>query len=221
MSILVVGSIGLDTVKTPVEEHTDLLGGSASYAALGASFFAPVNLVGIVGNDFPEGEFEFWKSRDIDTSGVQRVSGKTFRWSGEYAWDLNTREMTKETSLIRAGRKIRGFGPRYVAIKKGEHGALLFGEEEFFSCGAYPLEDIHDPTGAGDTFAGGLAGYVAAHAGEKVSFELLRKAMIYGSVLASFCVEAFSLDRLRKLTEKEIADRYQMFKLMSQFEALT
>jgi sugar/nucleoside kinase (ribokinase family) len=305
MSILVVGSIGLDTVKTPVEEHTDLLGGSASYAAVSASFFTPVNLVGIVGNDFPESEFEFWKSRDIDTAGVQRVSGKTFRWSGEYAWDLNTREtrsialnvfehfrptlpsryretpfvllaniaptlqshvldqmerprfvvadtmdlwiettradleallrrvdllilndseareMTKETSLIRAGRKIRGFGPRYVAIKKGEHGALLFSQEEFFSCGAYPLEDIHDPTGAGDTFAGGLAGYVAAHAQEKVSFELLRKAMIYGSVLASFCVEAFSLDRLRKLTKEEIADRYQMFKLMSQFEALT
>ena len=305
MSLLIVGSIGLDTVKTPVEEHSDLLGGSASYAALGASFFTPVNLVGIVGNDFPKSEFEFWKSRNIDTVGVQRVDGKTFRWSGEYAWDLNTREtrsialnvfehfrpalppkyretpfvllaniapklqshvleqmerprfviadtmdlwiettrpdleallgrvdllilndseareMTKETSLIRAGRKIRDFGPRYVAIKKGEHGALLFGYEEFFSCGAYPLEDIHDPTGAGDTFAGGLAGYVAAHAQDTVSFELLRKAMIYGSVLASFCVEAFSLDRLRKLTKKEIDDRYQMFKLMSQFEALT
>jgi sugar/nucleoside kinase (ribokinase family) len=305
MSVLIVGSIALDTVKTPVEEHSNLLGGSASYAAVGASFFTPVNLVGIVGNDFPESEFKFWKSRNIDTSGVQRVNGKTFRWSGEYAWDLNTREtrsialnvfehfqptlprtyretpfvllaniapklqshvldqmerprfvvadtmdlwiettradleallrgvdllilndseareMTKETSLIRAGRKIRDFGPRYVAIKKGEHGALLFGQEEFFSCGAYPLEDIHDPTGAGDTFAGGVAGYVAAHAREKVSFELLRKAMIYGSVLASFCVEAFSLDRLRELTKEEIADRYQMFKLMSQFEALT
>jgi sugar/nucleoside kinase (ribokinase family) len=292
-------------VKTPVEEHSNLLGGSASYAAVGASFFAPVNLVGVVGDDFPPGEFEFWKLRSIDTRGVQRASGKTFRWSGEYAWDLNTREtrsialnvfehfrpilpqeyretpfvllaniapklqshvldqmerprfvvadtmdlwiettrpdldalmsridllilndseareMTKETSLIRAGRKIRGFGPRYVAIKKGEHGALLFGEDAFFSCGAYPLEDIHDPTGAGDTFAGGLAGYLAANAGEKVSFELLRKAMIYGSVLASFCVEQFSLERLRKLTKKEIADRYEMFKLMSQFEALT
>ena len=305
MSLLVVGSIGLDTVKTPVEEHSNLLGGSASYAAVGASFFAPVNLVGVVGDDFPAGEFEFWKSRAIDTQGVQRASGKTFRWSGEYAWDLNTREtrsialnvfehfrpilpqeyretpfvllaniapklqshvldqmerprfvvadtmdlwiettrpdldalmsridllilndseareMTKETSLIRAGRKIGGFGPRYVAIKKGEHGALLFGEDEFFSCGAYPLEDIHDPTGAGDTFAGGLAGYLAANTGKKVSFELLRKAMIYGSVLASFCVEEFSLERLRKLTKKEIADRYEMFKLMSQFEALT
>jgi sugar/nucleoside kinase (ribokinase family) len=304
MSLLVVGSIALDTVKTPVEEHADLLGGSASYAALGASFFTPVNLVGVVGEDFPESEFEFWKSRRIDASGVQRANGKTFRWSGEYAWDLNTREtrsialnvfetflpelpsqyratpfillaniapklqshvlgqmeqprfvvadtmdlwiettradldallprvdllilndseareMTKETSLIRAGRKIRGCGPRYVGIKKGEHGALLFGEDEFFSAGAYPLEDIHDPTGAGDTFAGGLAGYVAAHVEEKITFDLLRKATIYGSVMASFCVEAFSLERLRNLSQDEIAERYQMFKLMSQFEAL-
>jgi cytidine kinase len=304
MSLLVLGSIALDTVKTPVEEHVDLLGGSASYAALGASFFTPVHLVGVVGHDFPQSEWDFWKSRRIDVRGVQRANGKTFRWSGEYAWDLNTREtrsvalnvfetfsptlpedyrvtpfvllaniaptlqshvldqmtqprfvladtmdlwiettradldallprvdflilndseareMTKETSLIRAGRKIRACGPRYVAIKKGEHGALLFGEDEFFSCGAYPLEDIHDPTGAGDTFAGGLAGYLAAHVKEKVTFEILRKAMIYGSVLASFCVEAFSLERLRKLTNDEIADRYEMFKLMSQFEAL-
>src|ERR1700759_1209073 len=92
MSVLVVGSIALDTVKTPVEEHADQLGGSASYAALGASFFAPVKLVGVVGDDFPESEFAFWKEHDIDASGVQRADGKTFRWSGEYAWDLNTRE---------------------------------------------------------------------------------------------------------------------------------
>src|ERR1041384_4722725 len=219
MSLLVVGSIALDTVKTPVEEHSDLLGGSASYAAAAASYFSPVKLVGVVGNDFP-------KSRKIDTAGVQQVEGKTFRWSGEYAWDMNTREtrstelnvferfepklpaayretdfvllaniapalqmnvlkqiekprfvvadtmnlwiettrkdldallphvdllilndseareMTKETSLIRAGRAICKSGPRYVAIKKGEHGALLFSGNEFFSCGAYPLEDI-------------------------------------------------------------------------------
>jgi len=302
MPVLVVGSIALDTVKTPVEEHTDLLGGSASYAALSASFFAPVKLVGVVGDDFPESEFEFWKRRKIDAEGVQRVSGKTFRWSGEYAWDLNTREtrsvalnvfenfqpvlpesyrntdyvllaniaptlqahvldqmkrprfvvadtmdlwiettrpaldallprvdllilndseareMTKETSLIKAGRRIRTFGPRYVAIKKGEHGALLFGDgDQFFSCGAYPLEDIHDPTGAGDTFAGGMAGYLGGTV-KKVHFNDLRKAMIYGSVLASFCVEAFSLDRLRTLSMEEVAKRYETFKLMSQFE---
>src|SRR5438874_1081328 len=301
MSLLIVGSIALDTVKTPVEEHSNLLGGSASYAALGASFFSPVRPVGIVGDDFPESEFDFWKSRKIDSEGVQRVDGKTFRWSGEYAWDLNTREtrsvalnvfenfqptlpkayrasdfvllaniapalqmhvlkqmehprfvvadtmdlwiettrkdldallpkvdllilndseareMTKETSLIKAGRKIRKFGPRFVAIKKGEHGALLFGEDDFFSCGAYPLEDIHDPTGAGDTFAGGIAGYLAGTV-KSVHFTDLRKAIIYGSVLASFAVEDFSLERLRKLSMDEIKERYETFKIMSQFE---
>src|ERR1700730_6264123 len=301
MSVLILGSIALDTVKTPVEEHSDLLGGSASYAAAAASYLAPVQLVGIVGSDFPKSEFDFWKSRKIDTEGVQRVDGKTFRWSGEYSWDLNNREtrstelnvfekfepklpdsyrktdfvllaniasslqshvlkqmqkprfvvadtmnlwiettrkdldallpnvdllilndseareMTKETSLIKAGRSIRKMGPRYVAIKKGEHGALLFGENEFFSCGAYPLEDIHYPTGAGDTFAGGIAGYLAGTV-KTVHFNDLRKAMIYGSVLASFTVEAFSLERLRKLSAREIAERYETFKLMSQFE---
>src|ERR1700716_4245994 len=303
MSVLVVGSIALDTVKTPVEEHSDLLGGSASYAALAASFFSPVRLVGVVGDDFPQSEFEFWKSRKIDIEGLQRAKGKTFRWSGEYSWDLNTREtrstalnvfehfkpvlpetyrqtdfvllaniapslqahvldqmerprfvvadtmdlwikttredldallprvdllilndsearqMTKETSLIKAGRAIRKMGPAYVAIKKGEHGALLFGEDDFFSCGAYPLEDIHDPTGAGDTFAGGMAGYLAASGGE-LNYAAFRRAIIYGSVLASFNVEAFSMERLRTLTRKEIDERYQVFRAMSQFEAV-
>src|SRR6266404_2876471 len=301
MSLLIVGSIALDTVKTPVDEHSNLLGGSASYAALGASFFSPVRLVGVVGNDFPEAEFEFWKSRKIDREGVQRVNGKTFRWSGEYSWDLNTREtrsialnvfehfkptlpesyrqtdfvllaniapslqshvldqmerprfvvadtmdlwiettradldallarvdllilndseareLTKETSLIKAGRRIRKSGPKYVAIKKGEHGALLFGKDEFFSCGAYPLEDIHDPTGAGDTFAGGMAGYLASTPGTP-SFADLRRAVIYGSVLASFNVEAFSLERLRTLTMEEVRARYELFKAMSAFD---
>ncbi|HEY1582923.1 MAG TPA: PfkB family carbohydrate kinase [Chthoniobacterales bacterium] len=304
MSVLVVGSIALDTVKTPVEEHADQLGGSASYAAVGASFFAPVKLVGVVGDDFPESEFKFWKSRNIDAGGVQRVPGKTFRWSGEYAWDLNTREtrsvalnvfenfepqlpedfrkteivllaniapslqahvldqmrrprfvvadtmdlwiettrqdldkllsrvdllilndsearqMSGDTSLIRAGRAIRRMGPKYVTVKKGEHGALLFGPDDFFSCGAYPLEDIHDPTGAGDTFAGGLAGYLAGADGGEITFSLLRRAVIFGSVLASFNVEAFSLDRLRSLTSEEIEERYEMFRVMSQFEVL-
>lgn len=300
MSVLIVGSIALDTVKTPVEEHADQLGGSASYAALGASFFSPVKLLGIVGDDFPDEEFGFWQSRGIDTAGVQRAAGKTFRWSGEYAWDMNTREtrsvalnvfekfrpdlpesyrssefillaniapalqshvldqiekprfvvadtmdlwidtaradldallrrvdllilndsearaMTKETSLIKAGRRIRQAGPQFVAIKKGEHGALLFGEDEFFSCGAYPLEDIHDPTGAGDAFAGGMAGYLASSGGE-MDFAALRRAMIYGSVIASFNVEAFSMERLRKLTSQEIDERYRIFRRMSEF----
>jgi sugar/nucleoside kinase (ribokinase family) len=281
-----------------------LLGGSASYAALGASFFAGVKMVGVVGDDFPQEEFEFWKSRNIDAGGVQRASGKTFRWSGEYSWDLNTREtrsvalnvfekfqptlpesyrdtefvllaniapdlqghvldqmrkpsfvvadtmdlwieiarpaldallprvdllilndseareMTKETSLIKAGRAIRGMGPRYVAIKKGEHGALLFGEDEFFSCGAYPLEDIHDPTGAGDSFAGGTAGFLAGNITDKVTFADLRCAIIYGSVVASFNVEAFSMERLRTLTYEEIQERSRIFQAMSQFDLL-
>ena len=131
--------------------------------------------------------------------------------------DSEARQLTKETSLIKAGRKIRSTGPKYVAIKKGEHGALLFGENEFFSCGAYPLEDIHDPTGAGDTFAGGLAGYLAS---KKVdpTFTDLRRAVIFGSVLASFDVEAFSVERLRTLTMREITERYEMFRSMSAFE---
>ena len=133
--------------------------------------------------------------------------------------DSEARQLTKETSLIKAGRKIRKFGPRHVAIKKGEHGALLFSEDDFFSCGAYPLEDIHDPTGAGDAFAGGIAGYLAG-AVKEVHFSDIRKAMIYGSVLASFSVEAFSLERLRRLTMKEIEQRYETFKLMSQFEVI-
>ena len=304
MSVLVVGSIALDTVKTPVEEHADLLGGSASYAAVGASFFTRVNMVGVVGDDFPKAHLDYFSTRKIDVEGLQIVPGKTFRWSGEYHWDLNTREtrsvelnvfehfsptlpqsysgtpivllaniapglqshvldqmqrprfviadtmdlwiniakddllallkrvdllilndgearqLTGETSLIRAGNAIRKLGPKFIAIKKGEHGCLLFGENVFFSCGAYPLEDIHDPTGAGDTFAGGLAGYLASLDHGTVDFSQLRKAVVYGSVLASFNVEAFSLERLRQLTQQDIEERYQMFRLMSQFEVL-
>ncbi len=304
MSVLVVGSIALDTVKTPVAEKADLLGGSASYAAVAASFFSRVNLVGVVGDDFPNTHVGFFGSRNIDLTGLQTVAGKTFRWSGEYHWDLNTRDtrsvelnvfetfspelpeaykdtpyvllaniapslqshvldqmakprfviadtmdlwiniakddllallkrvdllilndsearqLTGQTSLIRAGAEIRRLGPRYVAIKKGEHGCLLFGEGNFFSCGAYPLEDIHDPTGAGDTFAGGLAGYLSSLNCENVTFEHLRKAVVYGSVLASYNVEAFSLDRLRSLEGDAVENRYHSFRLMSQFEVL-
>ncbi len=305
MSVLVVGSIALDTVKTPVEEHADLLGGSASYASVAASFFAPVRLIGVVGDDFPKAHVDYFASRNIDLEGLQVVAGKTFRWSGEYHWDLNTREtrsvelnvfehftptlpasavetpfvllaniapslqshvldqvksarfviadtmdlwidiakddllallkrvdllilndgearqLTGETSLIRAGTAIRKLGPKFVAIKKGEHGALLFGENGFFSCGAYPLEDIHDPTGAGDSFAGGLAGYLASVNPTEVTFEHLRRAMVYGSVLASYNVEAFSLERLRRLECSDIQQRYDAFRLMTHFEMVS
>ena len=304
MSVLVVGSIGLDTVKTPLAEHADLLGGSASYAAVSASFFTNVNLVGIVGDDFPKPHVAFFGSRNIDLCGLQIVPGKTFRWSGEYHTDLNTRstrsielnvfehftptlpsaynntqyvllaniapslqihvldqmtqprfiiadtmdlwiniakndllallkrvdmlilndsearQFTGENSLIMAGKAIQKLGPKYVAIKKGEHGCLLFGENEFFTCGAYPLEEIHDPTGAGDTFAGGLAGYLASLNHAKITFQTLRKAVVYGTVLASYNVEAFSLERMRTLTPQEIEKRYKAIQAISHFEGL-
>lgn len=306
MSVLIVGSIGLDDIKTQLAEHKNLLGGSASYGAVSASSFSPVSLVGIVGEDFPKEHVELFRNRQIDLAGLQIVPGKTFRWSGEYMWDMNTREtrsvelnvfetftpdlpegyrqtpivllaniapdlqhhvldqvsqprfviadtmdlwiniakdsltrlisrvdmlilndgearqFTGETSLIKAGKKIREMGPAYVAIKKGEHGCLLFGPEaEFFSCPAFPLEDIHDPTGAGDTFAGGLAGYLAANCGTgEVTFDALKKAVVYGSVLASFNVEAFSLERLKTVDSAQIETRYDLFRRISQFEKI-
>jgi sugar/nucleoside kinase (ribokinase family) len=303
MSVLIVGSIALDDVKTPVEERFSLLGGSASYASVAAGYFCPVSLVGIVGDDFPTNHWEFLQSRGIDIEGVQRAAGKTFRWSGEYMWDMNTREtrsvalnvfetfaptlperyracdyvllaniapdlqlqvldqmekpkfviadtmdlwiniaqpallellkrvdmlilndseareLTKETSLIKAGKKIQSLGPRTVAIKKGEHGCLLFGENEFFSCPAYPLEDIHDPTGAGDTFAGGLTGYLASRGEQEVGFGALKTAVVVGSVLASYNVEAFSLERLRSVEQKDILSRFNEFQDLAHFEA--
>ena len=295
--------MSLDDVKTPVDERFDLLGGSASYAAVAAGYFSPVNLVGIVGEDFPSEHWNFLQSRGINLDGVQRAPGKTFRWSGEYMWDMNTREtrsialnvfetfsptlpehyrasdfvllaniapelqlqvldqmdkpkfviadtmdlwiniaqpalldllkrvdmlilndseareLTKETSLIKAGRKIQSLGPRIVAVKKGEHGCLLFGEDEFFSCPAYPLEDIHDPTGAGDTFAGGLTGYLASRGNHSVSFKTLKTAVVVGSVLASYNVEAFSLERLRTVEQKEILARFAEFQDLAHFDA--
>ena len=304
MSVLIVGSIAIDNIKTQLEEHRELLGGSASYASISASFFSPVNLVGIVGSDFPKEHIQLFKSRAVDLAGLQIVDGKTFRWSGEYEWDMNlrktlsvelnvfeifspklpesykrtpivllgnispslqkhvleqvkapkfviadtmdlwiattrnelldllktidllvlndseARQLTKETSLVKAAHNILRLGPKYVAIKKGEHGCLLLSKDRFFSCGAFPLEDIHDPTGAGDTFAGGFAGYLASLNKETFDFDDLKKAVVYGSLLASFCVEAFSLERLKQLTKKELDDRYEFFKLMSHFEVV-
>jgi len=304
MSVLIVGSIALDDVKTPVEERFDLLGGSASYASVAAGYFSPVNLVAIVGEDFPADHWNFLQSRGINLEGVQRAPGKTFRWSGEYMWDMNTREtrsvalnvfetfsptlpdhfkssdyvllaniapdlqlqvldqmekpkfviadtmdlwiniaqpalldllkrvdmlilndseareLTKETSLIKAGKKIQSLGPRIVAVKKGEHGCLLFGESgDFFSCPAYPLEDIHDPTGAGDTFAGGLTGYLASRGNHHVSFKTLKTAVVVGSVLASYNVEAFSLERMRSVEQKDILERFAQFQDLAHFDA--
>jgi sugar/nucleoside kinase (ribokinase family) len=304
MPVLVVGSIALDSVKTQLAERREVLGGAASYASIGASFFSPVNLVGIVGTDFPQEYVKLFKSRGINLDGMEMADGRTFRWSGEYEWDMNqrktldlelnvfehfkpklpeaykrtpivllgnispvlqnhvldqvehprfvvadtmdlwisttkaalldllarvhllvlndseARQLTEETSLIKAGRKLVQLGPKYVAIKKGEHGCLLLSHNQFFSCGAFPLEDIHDPTGAGDTFAGGFTGYLAGLEKDAFEFSDLKKAVVYGSLLASFCVESFSLDRLKTLSRKEIDERYELFRLMSHFEVI-
>lgn len=304
MPVLIVGSVAIDSVKTQLEERQEVLGGAASYASIGASFFSPVNLVGIVGTDFPPEYIELFKSRGINLNGLEVADGRTFRWSGEYEWDMNqrktldlelnvfenfkpkipeaykrtpiillgnispvlqnhvldqvenpqfvvadtmdlwisttkpalidllrrvdllvlndseARQLTTETSLIRAGRKLMQLGPEFVAIKKGEHGCLLLSKDHFFSCGAFPLEDIHDPTGAGDTFAGGFAGYLAGLEKEVFEFADLKKAVVYGSLLASFCVESFSLDRLKTLSREEIDERYELFKVMSHFELI-
>jgi len=301
MSLLIVGSIGIDDVKTPMESHKNLLGGSASYASVAASFFSPVRLVGVVGEDFPVKYRELFRARGIDLAGLKIIkNGKTFRWSGEYLRDMNqrktlsiklnvferfkpvlpreykatplvllgniapalqshvlsqlsqarfvmadtmdlwietarsellgllrkvdavcmndseARELTKTTSLVKAGQKLLSYGPKFAIIKKGEHGCLLFAKNRFFTAPAYPLEDIHDPTGAGDVFAGSLMGYLAS-VGE-ISFEVLRKAVIYGSVMASFNVEAFSLNRLQTLRQPEIDERYNSFKVISHFD---
>ena len=304
MRVLVVGSIAIDSVKTQLEEHREVLGGAASYASIGASFFSSVDLVGIVGTDFPQEYIDLFKSRGINLDGMEVADGRTFRWSGEYEWDMNqrrtldlelnvfetfkpkipeaykrapiillgnispvlqnhvldqvehprfvvadtmdlwiettkpplldllkrvdllvlndgeARQLTSETSLIKAGRRLIQLGPKFVAIKKGEHGCLLLGRDHFFSCGAFPLEDIHDPTGAGDTFAGGFTGYLAGLEKETFEFADLKKAVVYGSLLASFCVESFSLDRLRTLSREEVEERYQLFKVMSHFEVM-
>jgi len=304
MSVLVVGSIALDSIKTPHADHRDLLGGSATYGAVAASFYSPVNLVAIVGDDFPKAHIEYFQDRRIDLTGLQIVPGKTFRWAGEYHEDMNTRttlstelnvfehftpslpaeyagaeivllgnigpdlqnhvldqmqrprfviadtmnlwiniarehllrllgrvdmlvlndeearQLTLEANLITAGRRLLDLGPKYIAVKKGEHGCLLFSREGFFTCGAFPLEQIFDPTGAGDTFVGALAGYLAAnHNGGEITFELLRRAVAHGSVLASFNVEDFSLERLRKLTPGELAARYAQFRTMTHYHA--
>src|SRR5580700_7292292 len=299
MSVLVVGSIAIDNLKTQLEERREVLGGAASYGSVAASYFAPVNLVGIVGTDFPQEYIELFKSRGINLDGMEVAEGRTFRWSGEYEWDMNqrktldlelnvfesfrpklpeaykrtpiillgnispvlqnhvldqmehprfivadtmdlwidttkpallerldllvlndseARQLTAETSLIKAGRNLIQLGPKFVAIKKGEHGCLLISHDHFFSCGAFPLEDIRDPTGAGDTFAGGFTGYLAGLEKESFEFADLKKAVVYGSLLASYCVESFSLDRLKTLTREKIEDRYHLFKVMSHFE---
>jgi sugar/nucleoside kinase (ribokinase family) len=302
MSLLVVGSLALDTIETPFGKAERTLGGSATFISVAASYFTqPVRLVGVVGGDFPKNEIEFLQDREIDLEGLHIIEdGKTFHWHGRYNYDLNTRdtlltelnvfadfdpvipesfrkssylclgnihpslqkkvydqmsapklvvadtmnfwiegaydelldvlkninvfiindsearEISKEANLFKAAKKIQALGPKIVIIKKGEHGALLFYEEQIFSAPAYPLESIYDPTGAGDCFAGGFIGYIAKT--DDISYENMKRAVIYGSTLASFCVEQFSLDGIRDLSHLEINDRFNDFKRFSAFE---
>lgn len=301
--VLIVGSMALDSVRTPAGEVQDALGGAADYSSVAASFFSPVELVGVVGDDFPKEHLDYLSSRGIDLAGVQIVPhGKTFRWAGYYDFDLNiahtldtqlnvfadfqptlpesyrqapyvflanidpelqlqvlsqvakpkltvcdtmnfwidgkpdalkevltrvdiafmndaeARQLTGLLSTIKAAKAIQAMGPKTVIIKKGEHGALLFHGSHHFSAPSYPIEEIADPTGAGDSFAGGFIGYVASR--DDISLETLRKATIYGSVMASYNVEDFSLNRLRTLTENDIASRYRQFKEFAYFEPM-
>ncbi|TMC61059.1 MAG: sugar kinase [Chloroflexi bacterium] len=307
MSILVVGSVALDSVQTPFGKVDDALGGSATYFAAAASLYERVSLVAVVGADFPQQHIDFLHSRNVDLAGLQRVEGKTFRWKGRYDYDLNraqtldtqlnvfasfhprlpehyrdaqyvflanidpelqsevarqikspklialdtmnywidykkdklseamsladivlmneaeAREYGNTFSLIRAARKILALGPRAVIVKKGEYGAALFADgadmvSQYFFAPAYPLEKIADPTGAGDTFAGGVIGYLAKH--NDTSMEALKRAIIHGSVAASFTVEAFSVDRLKSLTLDDIAQRYRDMQRVTHFESM-
>lgn len=300
MSLLVVGSVAYDSIETPFGKTEKILGGSATYLSLAASYFTKqINLVGVVGRDFADEDIETFKSRDIDIDGLQvDKSGDTFFWAGKYHFDLNNRdtletqlnvfenfdpviplkykgaqyvalgniepslqakvldqvekpqlvvmdtmnfwiegtpdalkntlkrvdllvindsearELADEPNLIKAADKVRAMGPGSLIIKKGEHGALLFTGDEIFSAPAYPVIDIFDPTGAGDTFMGGLLGWLAYT--DDLTPTNMRKAVVFGSVMASFCVEKFGAERLKVLTEKEIYDRYREFRRLSQ-----
>ncbi len=302
MSILVVGSVAYDTVETPFGKAERVLGGSASFFSVAASFFASVNLVGVVGSDFGEKQLAAFAGRPIDLLGLERADGLTFHWQGKYSYDLNSREtirtdlnvfeffkpkipaaykrsrhvflgnidpvlqrevllqverprlvacdtmnfwisgkprelketlgrvdvllvndaeareLSGEWNIVKAARAIRALGPRTLVVKKGEHGVLMFSDHGSFAAPAYPLEDVFDPTGAGDTFAGGFLGYLAGS--ENHEEETLRRAVIMGSTLASFCVEAFSLDRLLALKRAEIDERFRLFKRLTHFEAI-
>lgn len=302
MSALVVGSVALDTVITPFGRADDALGGSASFFAVAARLFTPVNLVAVVGDDFPVEHVELLKARGVDVEGLCTASGRTFRWTGEYGYDLNsrttldtqlnvfadfnpvippayreprflflanidpllqrkvldqverpemvlmdtmnfwiegtraslletlrrvdlvflndaeTRELTGESNLIKAARAVLTMGPSIVVVKKGEHGSLLFSRDFTFSAPAYPIDSLFDPTGAGDTFAGGFVGHLARC--PEINEAELRRAVVTGTVMASFSVESFSLNRLSTVSLDEVAQRTRELKLLSDFHPL-
>ncbi len=300
LHLVVVGSVALDSVKTPFGEKDEVLGGSASFFATAASYFAPVSLIAVVGEDFPERHVTFLKSRQIDLAGLERRSGKTFRWRGEYSYQLNeaktletqlnvfetfrpqipadyqkpdllflanidpelqmdvlqrvkrprlvacdtmnfwiqgkrpalvkllkevdilfindgeARQLGGDPNLVKVARSIMAGGPKTLIVKRGEYGVLMFSRDRLFAAPAFPLEQVKDPTGAGDSFAGGFLGYLASTG--NLDEEAFRRAAVCGSVMASFAVEEFSLDRLRQLDYKEIEERFKAFKQLTFFE---
>lgn len=300
--ILTVGSVAFDSVKTPFGEVSRVVAGAATYFSVAASFFTDVRLVGVVGDDFVEEHLAVFAGRRIDLDGLQRVPGETFRWRGEYDFDLNTREtiythlnvfedfrpqipdsfrsspfvflanihpalqldvlnqveapefvaldtmnywiegtpeelrkvlervhvlvindaeareLSGEANLVKAARVIQAMGPQRVVIKRGEYGVLMTRDDGFFAVPGLPLEYVSDPTGAGDTFAGGFVGYLAA--APVITEDVVTQAIIAGSTMASFAVEDFGLNRLSTLTEPQVKDRFMEFKRLTHFEAL-
>lgn len=300
MSVTVVGSVALDTVETPMGKNIEGLGGAATFFSLAASNYTPVHLVGVVGEDFPEQHVTALADKGVILDGLERQSGKTFRWSGRYHADMNNRDtldtqlnvfetfrpqipeayrapdvlflgnihpelqldvlqkvtrpglvacdtmnfwingqrealwkvlekvdvliindgearaLGQDSNLVKVAKLVLSRGPKHLIVKRGEYGVLMFNEKHVFGAPAFPLEDVRDPTGAGDTFAGGFLGYLAATG--NYSPEAMKQAIIFGSVMASFTVEAFSLDRLRILDYKEIQARFAEFKRLTHFE---
>lgn len=303
MSLLVIGTVAFDAIETPFGKTDKIIGGAATYASMSASFFKKnINLVSVVGEDFPADAIGMMQDRGINTEGLQIKQGeKTFFWSGKYHEDMNSRDtldtqlnvlstfdpvipdsfqdceylmlgnlmpsiqmsvlqrlhkrpklvvmdtmnfwmeiamndllkmismvdvltindaearqLTGEYSLVKAARKVLEMGPKYLIIKKGEHGALLFHGDNVFFAPALPLEEVFDPTGAGDTFAGGFIGYLASV--DDVSFEAMKRGVIYGSAMASFCVEKFGLERIKELSEAQVDERVQQFVDLVQFD---
>ena len=293
VNLVVVGSIGLDTIKTPAATRRNILGGSVSYACASSSFFARTGMVGVVGRDFPARYRAAFRDFHIDRQGLHSADGKTFRWSGVYERNLNNRhtlstdlnvladfapdlppayrecpfvflaniapelqlrvlsqmnvlrfvaadtmdlwikiarpallkvirqvdmllindsearELTGEENLVQAARRVLALGPRYVIVKKGEHGSMLFSKHGLVLVPAYPVDKVQDPTGAGDAFAGGLMGMLTR--AYRITPEAVRRAMVYGTTVASFTVEAFSLEKLQAIRRADIEARVRKF----------
>ena len=300
MSVLVVGSVALDSVETPFGKADDVLGGSANFFSASASLLTKVSVVGVVGSDYPIEKLDALKKRGVDFSGLERAEGPSFRWRGRYRHDLNSaetlethlgvfshfspkipeklrdseyvflanidprlqmdvleqikkpklvafdtmnfwiqsrrpdllnllgrvdlvtlndaeaRQLTEKVNLVQAAQWILARGPRHVIIKKGEHGAFMFTQNSIFFAPAFPLESVFDPTGAGDSFAGGFIGYLATTG--DLSEANMRRAVIYGSVMGSFAVEKFSIDRLLTVTRAEIDQRVREMRRLVTFE---